>query len=88
MLPAFLTRFNGIVAALTQQESPRHRWKPELPAHLLARTYKRTKFMVLPNSIEILTLFVDDINEAKTFYSKVFAPVIVYPGRSFLRAEV
>ena len=34
--------------------------------------------MALPNSIEVLTLFVDDIGEAKTFYLKIFEPAIVY----------
>ncbi|WP_438751825.1 VOC family protein [Pararhizobium sp. O133] len=30
------------------------------------------------NAIEVITLFVDDIGNAKTFYEKVFAPEIVY----------
>ena len=34
--------------------------------------------MALPNSIEVLTLFVDDIGEAKAFYSKTFEPEVVY----------
>jgi uncharacterized glyoxalase superfamily protein PhnB len=34
--------------------------------------------VALPNSIEVLTLFVDDIGEAKTFYLKIFEPAIVY----------
>src|ERR1700722_11429721 len=34
--------------------------------------------MALPNSIEVLTLFVDDVSEAKAFYSKIFEPAIVY----------
>ncbi|HEV7276704.1 MAG TPA: VOC family protein [Devosiaceae bacterium] len=33
---------------------------------------------MLPNAIEIVTLFVDDLGESKTFYGKVFAPDIVY----------
>ena len=34
--------------------------------------------MALPNSIEVLTLFVDDVSEAKAFYSTIFEPVVVY----------
>jgi catechol 2,3-dioxygenase-like lactoylglutathione lyase family enzyme len=34
--------------------------------------------MALPNSIEVLTLFVDDISDAKAFYSKIFEPAVVY----------
>ncbi len=34
--------------------------------------------MALPNSIEVLTLFVDDIGEAKAFYSSIFQPTVVY----------
>jgi len=30
------------------------------------------------NALEVLTLFVDDIDEAKDFYSKVFEPETVY----------
>ena len=30
------------------------------------------------NAIEVITLFVDDIDEANAFYRKVFAPEIVY----------
>jgi catechol 2,3-dioxygenase-like lactoylglutathione lyase family enzyme len=30
------------------------------------------------DAIEVVTLFVDDIDEAKAFYQKVFAPEIVY----------
>ncbi|MCV9966501.1 VOC family protein [Pararhizobium sp. BT-229] len=30
------------------------------------------------DAIEVVTLFVDDIDEAKLFYQKVFAPEIVY----------
>jgi catechol 2,3-dioxygenase-like lactoylglutathione lyase family enzyme len=33
---------------------------------------------MLSNAIEVVTLFVDDIAEAKAFYRKVFAPEIVY----------
>ena len=33
---------------------------------------------VLPSAIEVVTLFVDDIGEAKAFYQKVFAPEVVY----------
>ena len=33
---------------------------------------------MLPNSIEVVTLFVEDIGEAKAFYQKVFAPEVVY----------
>jgi catechol 2,3-dioxygenase-like lactoylglutathione lyase family enzyme len=34
--------------------------------------------MALPNSIEVLTLFVDNIRETKAFYSKIFEPTVVY----------
>lgn len=34
--------------------------------------------MPLPNAIEVVTLFVDDINEAKAFYAKVFEPEVIY----------
>lgn len=30
------------------------------------------------DAIEVVTLFVDDIDEARSFYQKVFAPEIVY----------
>lgn len=30
------------------------------------------------DSIEVVTLFVEDIDEAKAFYKKVFAPEVVY----------
>jgi catechol 2,3-dioxygenase-like lactoylglutathione lyase family enzyme len=33
---------------------------------------------VLPTAIEVVTLFVDSIDEAKAFYQKVFSPEIVY----------
>ena len=33
---------------------------------------------MLPSAIEVVTLFVDDIGEAKAFYQKVFAPEVVY----------
>jgi catechol 2,3-dioxygenase-like lactoylglutathione lyase family enzyme len=32
----------------------------------------------LPNAIEVVTLFVEDIGEAKDFYAKVFEPDVVY----------
>ncbi len=31
-----------------------------------------------PAAIEVITLFVDDIDDSKAFYRKVFAPEIVY----------
>ena len=34
--------------------------------------------MALPNAIEVVTLFVNDIGEAKAFYAKVFEPQVVY----------
>jgi uncharacterized glyoxalase superfamily protein PhnB len=34
--------------------------------------------MALPNSIEVLTLFVDHISETKAFYSTIFEPTVVY----------
>jgi catechol 2,3-dioxygenase-like lactoylglutathione lyase family enzyme len=34
--------------------------------------------MPLPNAIEVVTLFVDDIAAAKAFYQKVFEPEVVY----------
>ena len=33
--------------------------------------------MSLPNAIEVVTLFVDDIGEAKAFYAKVFEPRVL-----------
>ncbi len=33
---------------------------------------------MIPNAIEVVTLFVDDIGAAKAFYRTVFAPEIVY----------
>lgn len=33
---------------------------------------------MLPNAIEVVTLFVDDIKEARSFYGKLFTPDIVY----------
>ncbi len=33
---------------------------------------------MLPDTLEVITLFVDDIDEARTFYRKVFSPRIVY----------
>ena len=34
--------------------------------------------MALPNAIEVVTLFVDDISKAKAFYAKVFEPELIY----------
>ena len=34
--------------------------------------------MATPNAIEVVTLFVDDLSEARAFYTKVFAPVEIY----------
>jgi catechol 2,3-dioxygenase-like lactoylglutathione lyase family enzyme len=34
--------------------------------------------MPLPNAIEVVTLFVDDIAATKAFYQKVFEPEVVY----------
>ena len=34
--------------------------------------------MPLPNAIEVVTLFVDDIRQAKAFYAKVFEPETIY----------
>jgi catechol 2,3-dioxygenase-like lactoylglutathione lyase family enzyme len=34
--------------------------------------------MQLPNAIEVITLFVDDIAQTKAFYAKVLRPDIVY----------
>ena len=34
--------------------------------------------MALPNSNEVLTLFVEDVSAAKAFYSKIFDPAVVY----------
>lgn len=33
---------------------------------------------MLPNAIEVVTLFVEDIGAAKAFYRKVFAPEVIY----------
>ncbi|WP_108459935.1 VOC family protein [Devosia naphthalenivorans] len=33
---------------------------------------------MIANTVEVLTLFVDDIGAAKTFYARVFAPRIIY----------
>ncbi|MBN9432738.1 MAG: VOC family protein [Bosea sp.] len=33
---------------------------------------------MIPNAIEVVTLFVEDIAAAKAFYQRVFAPEIVY----------
>jgi catechol 2,3-dioxygenase-like lactoylglutathione lyase family enzyme len=33
---------------------------------------------MLPNSIEVVTLFVENIEDAKAFYQKVFTPELVY----------
>jgi catechol 2,3-dioxygenase-like lactoylglutathione lyase family enzyme len=32
----------------------------------------------LPNEVEVITLFVDDIVSSKTFYARVFAPEIIW----------
>ncbi|MFN7022945.1 MAG: VOC family protein [Pseudorhizobium sp.] len=34
--------------------------------------------MTLPNAIEVVTLFVDDITKAKDFYGRVFQPEVIY----------
>jgi len=34
--------------------------------------------MALPNAIEVVTLFVDDITNAKDFHSNVFEPTVIY----------
>ena len=34
--------------------------------------------MALPNAIEVVTLFVGDIDKARIFYAKVFDPDVVY----------
>ena len=34
--------------------------------------------MSLPNAIDVVTLFVDDIGEAKAFYAKVFEPCVLF----------
>jgi catechol 2,3-dioxygenase-like lactoylglutathione lyase family enzyme len=34
--------------------------------------------MALPNAIEVVTLFVDGVGEAKAFYSKIFEPEVIY----------
>lgn len=34
--------------------------------------------MSVPNAIEVVTLFVDDIDRAKVFYNKVFEPEVIY----------
>lgn len=34
--------------------------------------------MSVPNAIEVVTLFVDDIARAKAFYSAVFEPEVIY----------
>ncbi len=34
--------------------------------------------MALPNAIEVVTLFVDDLGEARAFYAKVFEPEEIY----------
>jgi catechol 2,3-dioxygenase-like lactoylglutathione lyase family enzyme len=36
------------------------------------------RFTVLPNAIEVITLFVDDIAATKAFYRTVFAPEILF----------
>lgn len=34
--------------------------------------------MPVPNAIEVVTLFVDDIARAKVFYDRVFEPEVIY----------
>lgn len=34
--------------------------------------------MPITNAIEVVTLFVDDIEQAKTFYNEVFEPEVIY----------
>lgn len=34
--------------------------------------------MPVPNALEVVTLFVDDIERAKTFYQKIFEPEVIY----------
>lgn len=34
--------------------------------------------MSVPNAIEVVTLFVDDIERTKAFYNEVFAPEVIY----------
>lgn len=34
--------------------------------------------MSVPNAIEVVTLFVDDIAQAKAFYNEVFEPEVIY----------
>ncbi|MFC5524156.1 VOC family protein [Rhodanobacter ginsengisoli] len=41
-------------------------------------TLEREKSVSVPNAIEVVTLFVDDITQAKTFYESVFEPEVVY----------
>ena len=43
-----------------------------------AQSYAEKRVSMLPNAIEVVTLFVEDIGEAKAFYQKVFAPEVVY----------
>ena len=38
----------------------------------------REPLVSLPNAIEVVTLFVDDIGEAKAFYAKVFEPCVLF----------
>jgi catechol 2,3-dioxygenase-like lactoylglutathione lyase family enzyme len=39
---------------------------------------RKEQAVALPNAIEVVTLFVDDIRQAKAFYSNVFKPEVVY----------
>lgn len=34
--------------------------------------------MPVPNALEVVTLFVDDIERAKIFYQKIFEPEVIY----------
>ena len=36
------------------------------------------ELMLVPNAIEVVTLFVDDIEQAKSFYNAVFQPKVIY----------
>lgn len=37
--------------------------------------------MSVPTTIEVVTLFVDDITQAKAFYEKVFEPDVIYQDK-------
>jgi catechol 2,3-dioxygenase-like lactoylglutathione lyase family enzyme len=51
---------------------------------------KEEDLVSVPNAIEVVTLFVDDIRAAKAFYQKVFEPEVVYEDKvsSVLKFEV